>query len=144
MGEAYRITAGRRNTPMMEEQVQVKLFLSVGGKQEEVRRFSCDGNIDMVRLQGDIREKFPHLGDKEFVIKWEDEEGDKVNITTQKELVLAMQEMSRIGSVYKFHIYILENPWWKQVSVLSFLQLAIFQDRLAIKTWVRGQSLFVI
>ena len=129
---------------MMEEQLQVKLFLSVGGIQEEVRRFSCDGNIDMVRLQGDIREKFPHLGDKEFVIKWEDEEGDKVNITTQKELVLAMQEMSRIGSVYKFHIYILENPWWKQVSVLSFLQLAIFQDRLAIKTWVRGQSLFVI
>ena len=57
------------------------------------------------------------MSDKAFVIKWEDEEGDKVDISTQQELMLAMQEMKMMGSVYKLHICLLENPWWKQVSV---------------------------
>ena len=57
------------------------------------------------------------MSDKAFVIKWEDEEGDKVDISTQQELMLAMLEMKMIGSVYKLHIFLLENPWWRQVSV---------------------------
>ena len=80
--------------------------------------FYINGNIDIDTLNKRIQEKFPHLGDKEIVIKWEDEEGDKVDITSQQELGLAMQEMSKTCSVYKFHVHILENPWWKQVSVL--------------------------
>ena len=57
------------------------------------------------------------MSDKAFVIKWKDEEGDNVDISTQQELMLAMQEMKMMGSVYKLHICLLENPWWKQVSV---------------------------
>ena len=96
---------------------QLKLYLHIRGKQEEVRRFSCDGDIDIRRLHFYINGSFPHLSDKAFVIKWEDEEGDKVDISTQQELMLAMQEMKMMGSVYKLHIFLLENPWWKQVSV---------------------------
>ena len=102
----------------MEELTQFKIYLHIGGKQQEVRRFFCDDNIDFGTLNTNIKEKFPHLGDKEFVIKWEDEEGDKVDISSEQELMLAMKEMKEIGSVYKPHVQILENPWWKQVSVL--------------------------
>eukprot|EP00091_Calanus_sinicus_P024673 TRINITY_DN8998_c0_g1_i2.p1 TRINITY_DN8998_c0_g1~~TRINITY_DN8998_c0_g1_i2.p1 ORF type:complete len:146 (-),score=35.47 TRINITY_DN8998_c0_g1_i2:114-551(-) len=31
--------------------------------------------------------------------------------------MLAMKEMKKIGSVYKLHVLLLENPWWKQVEV---------------------------
>ena len=101
----------------MAELLQFKLYLNIGGKQEEVRRFSCDGNIDIGRLNVHIKETFPHLGEQEFGMKWEDEEGDKVDITSQQELMLALREMKKIGPVYKIHVQLLENPWWKQVSV---------------------------
>eukprot|EP00092_Neocalanus_flemingeri_P000062 GFUD01000064.1.p1 GENE.GFUD01000064.1~~GFUD01000064.1.p1 ORF type:complete len:712 (-),score=186.20 GFUD01000064.1:96-2231(-) len=100
----------------MAELLQFKLYLNIGGKQEEVRRFSCDSNTDIGRLNVHIKETFPHLGEQEFVMKWEDEEGDKVDITSQQELVLALQEMKKICSVYKIHVQLLENPWWKQVQ----------------------------
>ena len=102
----------------MEELMQFKIYLHIGGRQQEVRRFSCDDDIDIGTLNTNIKEKFPNLGDKEFVIKWEDEEGDKVDISSEQELMLAMKEMKKIGSVYKLYMQILENPWWKQVSVL--------------------------
>jgi len=98
----------------MEELIHFKLFLHIRGKQEEVRRFSCESNVDIGKLNAYIKEKFVHLGDKEFVLKWEDEDGDKVDINSQQELRLAMQEMKKIGPVYKLQIHILENPWWKQ------------------------------
>ena len=121
----------------MEEILQFKLYLQIGGKQEEVRRFSCDGNINIERLNGHIKEKFPHLGDKEFVLKWEDEDSDQVDITTQQELLLAMQEMSKIASVYKLHVQILENPWWKQVSLYYITWLGI-------KTNIKGFTRFIL
>ena len=111
----------------MEELIHFKLFLHIRGKQEEVRRFSCESNVDIGKLNAYIKEKFVHLGDKEFVLKWEDEDGDKVDINSQQELRLAMQEMKKIGPVYKLQIHILENPWWKQVSVP--FQLAANQNK---------------
>ena len=95
---------------------QFKLFLHLGERQVGVRRFCWDGDIHIERLNTHVRESFSHLADKEFVLKWEDEEGDKVDITTHQELLLAMQEMKKQGPVYKLHILLLENPWWKQVS----------------------------
>jgi len=100
----------------MAELLQLKLYLNVGGTQEEVRRFSCESNIDIKQLNVRIKETFPHLGKQEFVLKWEDEDGDKVDITSQQELVLALQEMKKICSVYKVHVQLLESPWWKQVQ----------------------------
>ena len=105
----------------MAELLQLKLYLNVGGTQEEVRRFSCESNIDIKQLNVRIKETFPHLGKQEFVLKWEDEDGDKVDITSQQELVLALQEMKKICSVYKVHVQLLESPWWKQVSGHSLL-----------------------
>ena len=102
----------------MDELLQFKVFLHIGGQHQEIRRFSCDDDIDIVTLNTNIREKFSHLEDKEFVIKWEDEEWGKVDISSEQELILAMKEMKKIGSVYKLYVEILENPWWKQVSVI--------------------------
>ena len=123
----------------MAGHLQFKLYLHIGGKQEEVRRFSCDGNIDIGRLNVHIRETFAHLADKEFVLKWEDEEGDKVDITTQQELRLAMHEMSKTGSVYKLHVTLIENPWWKQVSLYYITWLGI---KTNIKDQNTGSSRF--
>eukprot|EP00092_Neocalanus_flemingeri_P030505 GFUD01033120.1.p2 GENE.GFUD01033120.1~~GFUD01033120.1.p2 ORF type:complete len:118 (+),score=37.66 GFUD01033120.1:99-452(+) len=117
----------------MAELLQFKLYLNIGGKQKEVRRFSCDSNTDVGRLNIHIKETFPHLGEQEFVMKWEDEEGDKVDITSQQELVLALQEMKKICSVYKIHVQLLENPWWKQVSV-HFRSWQRIKQRSCIKT----------
>jgi len=103
----------------MDELLQFKLYLHIGGKQQEIRRFSCTDKIDIGTLNRNIKEKFPHLGDKEFVVKWEDDEGDKVDISSEQELMLAMKEMKKIGSVYKLHVQILENPWWKQVEKIE-------------------------
>ena len=100
--------------------MQFKLFLIIGGQQEEVRRLSCDGIIDIGRLNTLIRDTFTHLEGKEFCLKWIDEEGDKVDITTQEDLVLALQEMKKHSSVYKLHVYLFENPWWKEVSSYMF------------------------
>ena len=79
----------------MAGHLQFKLYLHIGGKQEEVRRFSCDGIIDIGRLNVHIKETFAHLADKDFVLKWEDEEGDKVDITTQQELRLRCQRLGQ-------------------------------------------------
>ena len=101
---------------MEEERKQFKIYLIVSGRQEEVRRFVCeDSKIDIGKLNVYVREKFSHLADKEFVLKWEDEDSDLVDITTQKELELAMQEMQKFGSVYKLHVHLVESAWWKQV-----------------------------
>ena len=102
----------------MDELLQFKVFLHIGGQEQEIRRFFCDDDINIGTMNTNIKEKFSHLEDKEFVIKWEDEEWGKVDISSEQELILAMKEMKKIGSVYKLYVEILENPWWKQVSVI--------------------------
>ena len=74
------------------------------------------------------------MSDKAFVIKWKDEEGDNVDISTQQELMLAMLEMKMMGSVYKLHIFLLENPWWKQVSVY-FITWQGIKTNIMDQTW---------
>ena len=96
--------------------IQFKLFLIIGGQQQEVRRLSYEGIINIGRLNTVIRDTFTRLEEREFGLKWIDEEGDKVDITTQEDLVLAMQEMRKHGSVFKLHVYLYENAWWKEVS----------------------------
>ena len=101
-----------------------KLFLKLEHKEEEVRRFSCGVNTEYGAFRGLVREAFGHLPGDDFVLKWEDEDGDKVAISSDEEFKFALAQLKMSGEVIRVDVEIFENPWWKQV-IITFLETSI-------------------
>ncbi|XP_012235589.1 sequestosome-1 isoform X2 [Linepithema humile] len=72
----------------------------------EVRRFGIDADVatNFVYLQEKLRNIFPNLRGKNFIITWKDEENETITISTNEELEIALTEMSIKNDVYKFYI----------------------------------------
>ena len=101
-----------------------KLFLKLEHKEEEVRRFSCGVNTEYGEFRGLVREAFGHLPGDDFVLKWEDEDGDKVAISSDEEFKFALAQLKMSGEVIRVDVEIFENPWWKQV-IITFLETSM-------------------
>ena len=85
--------------------ISFKFVLNDGVTDEpEVRRFSVDRQIgtSLVLLQKLLASVYPNLGFKPFRLTWTDNDGDKVSIGSDIELMTALNEMK--GPVYKFHV----------------------------------------
>ena len=101
-----------------------KLFLKLEHKVEEVRRFSCGVNTEYGAFRGLVREAFGHLPGDDFVLKWEDKDGDKVAISSDEEFKFALAQLKMSGEVNRVDVEIFENPWWKQV-IITFLETSM-------------------
>merc|ERR1739838_554552 len=87
----------------MSDNVSFKVFLKDQQNEgcDEVRRFVVDKNVitSFSYLQDKLCVVFPQLKQKIFSVSWTDEDGDKVTIATDEELIIALTEMP--GPVYK-------------------------------------------
>jgi len=87
----------------MADNVSFKVFLKDQENEgcDEVRRFVVDKNVStsFSYLQEKLCVVFPQLKQKIFSVSWTDEDGDKVTIATDEELIIALTEMP--GPVYK-------------------------------------------
>merc|ERR1712107_270090 len=73
---------------------------------EEARRFTVDKDVgtNFTFLQEKLKDVFPHLKNRTFIITWRDGEGDSVTVASDEELIIALTEMT--GPVYKINIFI--------------------------------------
>ena len=101
-----------------------KLFLKLEHKEEEVRIFSCGVNTEYGEFRGLVRQAFGHLPGDDFVLKWEDEDGDKVAFSSDEEFKFALAQLKMAGEVIRVDVEIFENPWWKQVNI-TFLKTSM-------------------
>ena len=92
-----------------------KLFLKLEHKEEEVRRFSCGESTEYEEFRLLVRKAFDRLPGDDFVLKWEDEDGDKVAISSDEEFKFAIAQLKMSGDVFRVDVEIFDNPWWKQV-----------------------------
>ena len=92
-----------------------KLFLKLDHKEEEVRRFSCGLNTEYGEFRCLVRKAFVCLPGDDFVLKWEDEDGDKVAISSDEEFKFAVKQLGISVDTFRVDVEIFENPWWKQV-----------------------------
>jgi len=78
-------------------------FKGESGQPDEVRRFVTDKETvpALATLKKKVEQVFSVLQDRKYTITWEDEDGDRVTISTDEELQIALTEMS--GPVYKLH-----------------------------------------
>jgi len=78
-------------------------FKGESGQPDEVRRFTTDKETlpALVTLQKKVEQVFYVLQDKKYTITWEDDDGDRVTISSDEELQIALTEMA--GPVYKLH-----------------------------------------
>ena len=94
---------------MGDKSVSFKVCLNDATSEPEVRRFVIDRDVSSSLNY--LREKlitiFPALRRKDFKLTWTDDEGDKVTIRTDDELIIALTEMK--GPVYKLAINILSD-----------------------------------
>jgi len=96
--------------------MEFKLFLKLEHKEEEVRRFSCYETIDYQEFRCLVRKAFERLPGDDFVLKWEDEDGDKVAISSEKEFKFAVTHLKISAEVFRVDVEIFDNPWWKQIQ----------------------------
>merc|ERR1719309_1510810 len=73
------------------------------GQPDEVRRFVTDKETvpALATLKKKVEQVFSVLQDRKYTITWEDEDGDRVTVSTDEELQIALTEMS--GPVYKLY-----------------------------------------
>jgi len=103
-------------TSIMGEQMHFKLFLKLDHKEVEVRRFSCEVNTDYDGFRHLVKNAFDQLPYDDFLLKWEDEDGDKVAISSDEEFKFALSQPSIAKDVFRMDVEIFENPWWKQMK----------------------------
>merc|ERR1719367_2440204 len=90
--------------------VSFKVFLKSLDGEVEARRFVVDRDVatSFTYLQEKLVSLFPGaLRRANFALSWIDEDGDKVTIGTDEELVLALTEM--VGPTYKINVDIKSN-----------------------------------
>ena len=73
-------------------------------------------NTDYVGFRNLVRNAFDQLPYDDFLLKWEDEDGDKVAISSDEEFKFALSQPSMSKEVFRVDVEIFENPWWKQVQ----------------------------
>ncbi|GBP13174.1 Sequestosome-1 [Eumeta japonica] len=81
----------------MEEQVSFKVFTYWGDQtQPEVRRFGIDKSIvtSFPYLNAKLQEIFPGLKGKPYSVSWTDGDGDKITMSSDDELMIALIEMA--------------------------------------------------
>eukprot|EP00092_Neocalanus_flemingeri_P053850 GFUD01063360.1.p1 GENE.GFUD01063360.1~~GFUD01063360.1.p1 ORF type:complete len:595 (+),score=199.26 GFUD01063360.1:29-1813(+) len=101
------------------EKMHFKLFLKLEHKEEEVRRCSCGESIEYEEFRCLVRNSFNTLPGDDFVLKWEDEDGDKVAISSDDEFKFAITHLKVAGDILRVDVEIFENPWWKQVQRMN-------------------------
>ena len=86
----------------MAASLNFKVFLEVGGSQQEVRRFTVyqPPQLELVMFRERLSIVFPHLGAREHVLMWEDREGDRISIDCDEELRFCVYLIHRFSSVY--------------------------------------------
>jgi len=91
----------------MGENVSFKVFLK-GTEEEEVRRFVVDKAVSASYeyLVGKLGAMFPQMRAGSFSLTWADSDGDKVTITNDEELLIALTEMP--GPLYKLNLALKE------------------------------------
>jgi len=98
----------QKKLEMGDKSVSFKVCLNDATSEPEVRRFVVDRDVSSSLSY--LREKlitiFPALR-KDFKLTWTDDEGDKVTISSDDELIIALSEMK--GPVYKLSINILSD-----------------------------------
>merc|ERR1712117_538545 len=92
----------------MGDNVSFKVFLK-GTDEEEVRRFVVDKAVSSSYeyLVGKLGQVFPQLRAGSFSLTWTDGDGDKVTISNDEELIIALTEMP--GPLYKLSLNIKGN-----------------------------------
>jgi len=100
----------------MGEKMHFKLFLKLEHKEVEVRRLSCEVSSDYENFRNLVRKAFSYLPNDDFLLKWEDEDGDKVAISSDEEFKFALSQPCMSKEVFRVDVEIFENPWWKQLQ----------------------------
>lgn len=93
---------------MEDNTVAYKVTLNeTNSVDSEVRRFVIDRDVStsLTYLREKLSAVYPTLRRKDFKLTWQDEEGDKVTIRSDDELVIALTEMK--GPVYKLTVDVL-------------------------------------
>jgi len=92
----------------MGDNVSFKVFLK-GTDEEEVRRFVVDKAVSSSYeyLVGKLGSVFPQLRAGAFSLTWTDGDGDKVTISNDEELIIALTEMP--GPLYKLNLTLKGN-----------------------------------
>ena len=101
----------------MDDNIHFKLFLKLEHKEVEVRRFSCEVNTEYGEFRTRVRAAFGQLPDDDFILKWEDEDGDKVAISSDEEFNVALKHLKTMAELFRVDVEIFEHPWWKQVTI---------------------------
>jgi sequestosome 1 len=94
---------------MGDKSVSFKVCLNDATSEPEVRRFVIDRDVSssLNYLQEKLITIFPALLRKDFKLTWTDDEGDRVTIRSDDELIIALTEMK--GPIYKLAINILSD-----------------------------------
>ena len=82
---------------------------------DEVRRFVVDQDVStsFAHLQDKISTTFPCISNTQlFTVKWTDNDGDKITISSDEELTIALTEMT--GPLYKIQIEMKETTAGEQ------------------------------
>jgi len=92
----------------MGDNVSFKVFLK-GTDEDEVRRFVVDKAVSTSYeyLVGKLGTVFPQLRAGAFSLTWTDSDGDKVTVTNDEELIIALTEMP--GPLYKLNLVLKGN-----------------------------------
>jgi len=100
----------------MVQKMHFKLFLKLDHKEVEVRRLSCEVSSDYENFRNLVRKAFNYLPSDDFLLKWEDEDGDKVAISSDEEFKFALSQPCMSKEVFRVDVEIFENPWWRQLQ----------------------------
>jgi sequestosome 1 len=95
---------------MEDNTVAYKVTLNeTSSVDSEVRRFVIDRDVStsLTYLREKLSSVFPAIRRKDFKLTWHDEDGDKVTIRSDDELVIALTEMK--GPIYKLTVDILST-----------------------------------
>ncbi|XP_047019142.1 protein ref(2)P-like isoform X1 [Helicoverpa zea] len=90
----------------MEDQVPFKVYTFWGKhEQPEVRRFGVEKSVvtSFHYLNAKLQDVYPGLKTKTYSVAWKDEDGDDVVVSSDDEVMTALQALS--GDVIKLYVY---------------------------------------
>jgi len=96
------------SSPKMEANtVSYKVSLASDNTDTEVRRFVVDRDVStsLTYFREKLASVFPYLRRVDFDVAWTDDDGDKVTVKSDDELVIALTEQR--GPIYKFSVQLL-------------------------------------
>ncbi|CAH1394848.1 unnamed protein product [Nezara viridula] len=99
--------------------VDCKVYFTPPNGEEEIRCIQLNGfsRCDFVHLRFRIIDLFPILRDHDFVLHWKDEEGDKIKISSNEDLLILLNRGSFRAK--KIYVTLTEQKGYPSINILN-------------------------